>query len=158
MPTKHRGCYKRRGAARVRCYSWYDKVLAEARPLAKCCPSIARDPQTDVSRTTAGVWYVISGQETKLGHWPAARPRAPAKCSGNAPQPEPVTRPGEERPLRRRDPATPAAATPRAPESGALRVVYEIHLIGEREREQQLYDLRSTMYFAIAIKGIAASP
>ena len=55
-------------------------------------------------------------------------------------------------------PATPAAATPRAPESGALRVVYEIHLIGEREREQQLYDLRSTMYFAIAIKGIAASP
>ena len=40
----------------------------------------------------------------------------------------------------------------------ALRVVYEIHLIGEREREQQLYDLRSTMYFAIAIKGIAASP
>ena len=39
-----------------------------------------------------------------------------------------------------------------------LRVVYEIHLIGEREREQQLYDLRSTMYFAIAIKGIAASP
>ena len=40
----------------------------------------------------------------------------------------------------------------------ALQVVYEIHLIGEREREQQLYDLRSTMYFAIAIKGIAASP
>ena len=40
----------------------------------------------------------------------------------------------------------------------ALRVVYEIHLIGEREREQQLYDLRSTMYFAIAIRGIAASP
>ena len=40
----------------------------------------------------------------------------------------------------------------------ALRVVYEIHLIGEREREQQLYDLRSTMYFAMAISGMAASP
>ena len=100
----------------------------------------------------------MGGQETKIRAQPAARPRAPAKCSGNAPQPELVTRPGEEHPCGVGTRATPAAATPRAPESAALQVVYEIHLIGEREREQQLYDLRSTMYFAIAIKGIAASP
>ena len=76
----------------------------------------ARDAQTDVSRTDRGVWYVISGQETKFGGWQRTRgPRPWLDC-------------------------------------------YEIHLIGEREREQQLYDLRSTMYFAIAIKGIAASP
>ena len=41
----------------------------------------------------------------------------------------------------------------------ALRVVYEIHLIGgERRKQLSIYDLRSTMYFAIAIRGIAASP
>ena len=77
----------------------------------------------------------MGGQETKIRAQPAARPRAPAKCSGNAPQPELVTRPGEEHPCGVGTPATPAAATPRAPESAALRVVYEIHLIGGRERE-----------------------
>ena len=77
----------------------------------------------------------MGGQETKIRAQPAARPRAPAKCSGNAPQPELVTRPGEEHPCGVGTRATPAAATPRAPESAALRVVYEIHLIGGRERE-----------------------
>ena len=129
--------------------------------LSKNCEAArrhARDPQTDVSRTTAGVWYVITGQETKLGHWPArGRGRRPS-AQVNAPRGRKLSRPGRCQLQRRRDPATPAAATPRAPESAALRVVYEIHLIGERGREQQLYDLRSTMYFAIAIKGIAASP
>ena len=31
------------------------------RDIAKCCPRIARDTQTDVSRTIRGVRYVISG-------------------------------------------------------------------------------------------------
>ena len=72
--------------------------------IAKCCPSIARDPQTDVSRTTRGVWYVISGQETKLGHRPARRPRAPAKCSGKSVKSTPCAASGP-RDASRRDPS-----------------------------------------------------
>ena len=37
--------------------------------IAKCCPSIARDTQTDVSCTSGGVWYAISRLETKFGGW-----------------------------------------------------------------------------------------
>ena len=125
--------------------------------IARTLPGVLRDACTDVSFKVVGIRYAMGGQETKIRAQPAARPRAPAKCSGNAPQPELVTRPGEEHPCGVGTPATPAAATPRAPESAALRVVYEIHLIGGRE-QRCVYDLRSTMYFAIAIRGIAASP
>ena len=107
MPTKRCAAAKTPGVAfktRGACDDDQDKAETT---LAKCCPSIARDAQTDVSRTTRGVWYVISGQETKLR--PGLASRAMRGPAGHYYHPDAIA---------------------------ALRVVYEIHLIGGREREQ----------------------
>ena len=105
MPTKRCAAAKTLGVAfktRGACDDDQDKAETT---LAKCCPSIARDAQTDVSRTTRGVWYVISGQETKLR--PGLASRAMRGPAGHYYHPDAIA---------------------------ALRVVYEIHLIGgERE-------------------------
>ena len=78
MLTKYRRCYKRLRGAR---FLQYTRTMLDDRGggrSRKWLPGARRDTQTDVSRTVRGVWYVISGQETKFGGWrrgPCAGPR-----------------------------------------------------------------------------------
>ena len=72
--TKRCAASGRRGLPlkyRAACDDWDDGL---PRDIAKCCPSIARDTQTDVSLTARGVWYVIRGQKPIRGS-AAARTR-----------------------------------------------------------------------------------
>ena len=102
-----------------------------------------------------------AGKKLKLGHGRRrGRGRRPS-AQVHAPRSEPVTLERCQHPeasvYPRRQPPRPLHAAS-GKSSCALRVVYEIHLIGGERGKQQPYDLRSTMYFAIAIRGIAASP
>ena len=91
MLTKYRRCYKRLRGAR---FLQYTRTMLDDRGgrSRNWLPGARKNTQIDVSRTVRGVWYVINGQKTKLGHWPAARPRAPARCAQvHALPPEPLT-------------------------------------------------------------------
>ena len=95
MLTKYRRCYKRLRGAR---FLQYTRTMLDDRGggrSRKWLPGARRDTQTDVSRTSRGVWYVITGQETKFGRWrrgPCAGPRVTTTTPTPSPHYESSTR------------------------------------------------------------------